>query len=72
VIKPSPARQQLADRMSSAWLAFARSGDPSCAGLPRWPAYDMVRRATMILDRDVCEVQDDPWGLERRIWFRSA
>ncbi len=30
--------QPVADRMSDAWLAFARTGDPNVASLPAWPA----------------------------------
>lgn len=39
----------LADRLSGAWAAFARSGDPSHAGLRAWRPYELVRRETMVL-----------------------
>ena len=29
----------LADKVSSAWVNFARTGNPSAKGLPDWPAY---------------------------------
>lgn len=51
--------QALADQMSSAWLAFARSGDPNASGLPAWPAYEPTRRATMIFDLR-SRVESDP------------
>ena len=51
-------RYALAAKISGAWVAFARSGNPSQKGLA-WPAYDSAKRATMILD-DKCEVVDDP------------
>jgi hypothetical protein len=47
-----PDRQQLADRMSEAWLAFGRSGDPNHAGLPTWPAYTARDRATLLFDSE--------------------
>jgi len=52
--------QVVADAMSSAWLAFARTGDPG------WPAYDKTRRATMIFDLD-SRVADDPNPGVRRV-----
>jgi para-nitrobenzyl esterase len=52
--------QVLADQMSAAWLAFARSGDPG------WPAYDSGRRATWIFDLD-SRLADDPNGEIRAI-----
>jgi len=52
-------RYALERRMSGAWAAFARSGNPNTSGLPHWPAFDAQRRATMFLD-DVCKVVDDP------------
>ena len=43
-------RQPLADKMSAAWVAFARTGNPYHAGLPSWLAYDNTRRATMVFN----------------------
>jgi para-nitrobenzyl esterase len=51
-------RYALASKISGAWAAFARTGNPSQKGLA-WPAYDTTRRGTMILE-DKCEVVDDP------------
>jgi para-nitrobenzyl esterase len=59
-------RYELATRMSSAWVAFARTGDPNHPGLPKWTPYDNTRRATMIFD-DECKVVDDPHGAEQRL-----
>lgn len=39
----TPDVQTVADAMSNAWIAFARSGDPNTAKLPQWPAYDATR-----------------------------
>lgn len=50
--------QVLADQMSSAWLAFAKTGDPNTDGLPRWPAYDAKARATMMFDLESKVVED--------------
>ncbi len=56
-----PERQGIADAMHSAWIAFARTGDPG------WPAYDLDRRATKRFDVTT-EVMDDPRGDERTLW----
>jgi para-nitrobenzyl esterase len=60
-------RQALADAMHRAWIAFARDGDPSHAGLPEWPLYDTATRPTMVFDSR-CELVDDPDGAERAAW----
>lgn len=39
------------EAMSSAWLAFAKTGDPSTEEL-EWPAYDQESGATMVFDND--------------------
>ncbi|MBL0215357.1 MAG: carboxylesterase/lipase family protein [Myxococcales bacterium] len=59
--------QPLATQLHATWAAFIKSGDPNGAGLPAWPAYDLPRRATMILDR-ACTVVDDPGGATRAMW----
>ena len=51
--------------MSRAWVAFARSGDPNHAGLPRWEPFTADRRATMMLNTE-CRLVRDPYGDERR------
>ncbi len=60
-----PEARALANRISAAWVQFARAGHPNQGGLPLWPAFDADRRPTMILD-SVCSVRDDPDGEERK------
>jgi para-nitrobenzyl esterase len=52
-------RYALEDKMSSAWVAFARTGNPNHKSLPNWPAYNTERRATMFLDNE-SKVVNDP------------
>lgn len=40
----------LADKMSRAWVAFARTGNPNVDGLPDWPTYTRESGATMVFD----------------------
>lgn len=47
---------QMADRMSEAWIQFARTGNPNHKGLPDWPDYTFINGATMIFDNK-CEVK---------------
>lgn len=54
-----PERKVLADRISGAWAAFARNGNPNHKGLPKWKAYTLSERATMIFDNE-CRVLNDP------------
>jgi para-nitrobenzyl esterase len=61
-----PELKPLGDRMAGAWVAFAASGNPSHALIPRWPAYDTKTRATMIIDND-WSVVNDPYGEEKAV-----
>ena len=63
-----PERYKVANNMSVAWAAFARSSDPNHAGIPKWPAYTLDQRATMILDSE-CKVVNDPYKEERLVWL---
>lgn len=47
----------LADKMSRAWISFARTGNPNHKGLPNWPTYSAQNGATMLFD-NTCEVKN--------------
>lgn len=44
--------QKLADRMSGAWINFARTGNPNADGLPQWEPYTSENGAAMIFDNE--------------------
>ncbi len=62
VLKPEAER--LSKQLSSAWAAFARTGDPSQNGLP-WPAYTTSQRVVMMWDATRSEAVSDPDHEER-------
>jgi para-nitrobenzyl esterase len=66
----APGAQALADKVSDAWLAFARSGDPNTPSLPRWPSFDAAQRATMMFD-NASVVQNDPLREQRLAMFAA-
>jgi para-nitrobenzyl esterase len=62
----SPQARLLEAQMSSAWVAFARTGDPNNPALPHWPAYDDELRAVMTFDAEPA-VANDPKGTIRQL-----
>lgn len=64
VVGDGPERYALADTMSSAWVAFARSGNPNHKGLPAWDPFTAATRATMIFNNE-CRAVNDPYREER-------
>ena len=57
-------RYALQHKMSAAWAAFARTGNPNHADIPTWPAFNPTERATMIWNNEV-KVVNDPHRQER-------
>ena len=51
--------KELGDKVSDAWINFAKNGDPNHPGLPKWSAYSADTGPVMIFDK-ACEVQNDP------------
>lgn len=46
----------LAEKMSSAWISFAKTGNPGHKGLPVWPAFNSTNTATMHFNTK-CEIK---------------
>jgi para-nitrobenzyl esterase len=59
LISKMPEAYALAEKVSAAWVAFARTGDPNTPGVPRWPAYSAGSRDTMLFNNTL-RVDQDP------------
>jgi len=59
LISKMPEAYALAEKTSSAWVAFARTGDPNTPKLPKWPAYSTASRNTILFNNE-CRVESDP------------
>ncbi|TXC72640.1 carboxylesterase/lipase family protein [Sphingomonas ginsenosidivorax] len=55
--------------MQDSFVAFAATGDPNHAGLPRWSRYDTRTRATMVFDTR-SHVENDPRRWQRELFAR--
>jgi para-nitrobenzyl esterase len=64
VVGDGPDRHALADKMSSAWVAFARTGNPNHNGLPKWDPFTADTRTTMLFNNE-CRSVNDPYRDER-------
>ena len=64
-----PQAQPMADQMSEAFIAFARTGNPNNRLIPRWEPYTLPRRQTMVFDVP-SHLEDDPRGAERRLFAK--
>jgi len=65
-----PDAAALADKVSDAWIAFARTGDPNTPKLPHWPVFTARDRATMVID-NTSKVINDPLREQRIAMFRA-
>jgi para-nitrobenzyl esterase len=61
-----PEVENLAVKIQDSCVAFARTGDPSCKSIGKWPVYGKDR-LTMILDKET-RVEAAPYEAERRAW----
>ena len=46
----------LANKISSAWINFVKTGNPGCKELPKWEPFTPAKGATMIFD-NTCEIR---------------
>jgi para-nitrobenzyl esterase len=66
ILGTGPEPKRISGQMMDAWIAFARSGDPSRPGLA-WPRYVPDKRDTMIFARQ-SHVVADPDKAVREYW----
>ena len=57
--EPTDEDKKLADLMSSAWSAFAHTGNPNTKGLPKWKPYTAEKGDMMIFDHK-CKIRHNP------------
>jgi para-nitrobenzyl esterase len=62
-----PDADHLSGQMMDAWIAFARTGDPSHDGIGTWPAYSTSDRHTMVFGSS-SGVVPAPFEEERVVW----
>jgi para-nitrobenzyl esterase len=53
--------EALADAANAYWVAFAKSGDPSVVGLPKWPAYSAKDDRILEFTSAGPVAKADPW-----------
>jgi para-nitrobenzyl esterase len=59
--------RKMAEIVGSAFVAFARTGNPNCDKIPNWPSYKSATRSTMIFDTE-CRIENDLTQELRLIW----
>ena len=66
----APDAQALADKVSEAFIAFFRTGDPNTAKshLPHWPKFDAKDRPTLVLNSEPKLVNDPIREQRLAIW----
>lgn len=69
MVGTGPDLQPLADKVSSAWVNFARTGNPHVEGSPAWPAYEANNRSTMLINNEWHAVNDP--SHEERLFLLS-
>ena len=67
LVGDGPDAYWMAEQISEAYIAFAKTGNPNNPKLPHWPAYDLKNRATMCFDK-VSKVVNDPRSEPRKMF----
>jgi para-nitrobenzyl esterase len=62
--------RKMALALASAWIAFAKTGNPDNELMPHRPKYDAATRATMIFDANT-RVVNDPRAAMRTYFARN-
>jgi para-nitrobenzyl esterase len=62
LISKMPEAYALAEKISAAWVAFARTGNPNVPQLPTWPAYSAATRDTLLFNNESRVAQDPERG----------
>ena len=62
------AAEELSDAMMSAWIAFAKSGNPSNDTSGAWLRYDSAKRATMVFGDGLPHMTSAPNEERRMAW----
>jgi para-nitrobenzyl esterase len=67
----SPEARRMATRLGSAYLAFAKSGNPDNPTIPHWAPYNATERPVMVFDNQT-RLEKDPNADLRLMWERMA
>ncbi len=63
----TPTKQAVADKLSTYWANFAKTGDPNGTGVPRWEPFTLANRTAMVVGTDgALATANDPWGTTRK------
>jgi len=65
-----PDTKRVSRAMQSAWVSFARTGNPACSEVGPWPAYEVKDRHTLMIDQP-CHLVRNPDAEKRRAWARA-
>jgi len=63
-IGPASGTAALAEKMSSTFVQFAKTGNPNNRTIPNWSAFDPTVKQTLVWNNDV-KVVNDPFGAEK-------
>ena len=66
-IGKGPESEAISYKMMDAWIAFARTGNPNHDNIPKWPAYDVDKRSTMLINKEF-SVAEKFLDEERAAW----